>query len=196
MARIGFIALLVALGLGFLTYTEGSLAFQSSAQPEEISLKELISRGPGGNGHIVLTRFALCGNLVHQTDNKHTGWTNVWIPIIPIEEAPKGADEAPTPKNVKALFFSINIHNELELESRLNKPKVQALVTNRISSLSGDVRKLLQQSYPDTDFDTCLIVQEGRTPFSRQTVYLIGGGAFAALCLGIGLIVAARRANR
>ncbi len=196
MGRIGFIALLLAAGLGYLTYTEGTLAFQSSAHPEEISLKDLLARGPDGNGHIILTHFELCANMVHQSEAKKTGWTKVWIPIIPIEEAVPGAAEPPSPKNVKALFFSTNIRNEGDIRARLEKPKVQALVTNRITSLESDIRKLLQQSYPDTDFDKCLILQEGRTPFSREIVYLFGGGAFVALCLGIGLLVASRRANQ
>lgn len=197
MGKLVIIALVVAGALGFMTYTEGTLAFQSSAQPEEIALKDLIARGPGGNAHILLTQFALCDNLVHQfKENNKSVWTHVWIPVVPVEEAIAVGKGPLMPNNVKALFFSINIKNTSELEARLSKPKVQALVTNRIASLESKIRTLLQQSYPSTDFDKCLIIQEGRTPFSRETVYLFGAGAVASLLVAVGLLVVGWRANR
>ncbi|MBI3410383.1 MAG: hypothetical protein HY040_18755 [Planctomycetes bacterium] len=194
MARVGIGLLVVAAILGFITYTEGTLAFQSSAQPEEISLRKLIERGPSGNAHILLTDFVLCDNLVHQYKGTNKdSWTHLWIPVVPIDEVNLAAKAPLNPNNVKALFFSINIRNNVELESRLNKPKVQALVTNQITSLESKIRNLLQQSYPGTDFDKCLIIQEGRTPFSRGIVYLFGGGAALSLLTGIGLFFVAWR---
>jgi hypothetical protein len=72
-----------------------------------------------------------------------------------------------------------------ELENRLNKPKVQGMVTNRITSLDSKIRTLLQQSYPKTDFDKCLIIQEDRTPFNRSLVFAMGGGAILSLLLAL-----------
>lgn len=190
MGRTGFIALIVAGGPGYLTYTEGTLAFQSSEKPVEITLKELIAQGPDGDAHVVVTDFFLCENLAHQfQDKKPSVWTHVWIPAVPIDEVENKVGFNPT--NVKALFFSTSIRNLTELEAKLNKPKVQGLVTNRISSLETKIRNLLRESYPGTDFDKCLIIQEGRTPFSRGAIYALGGGAALALLLAIGLFVAA-----
>jgi hypothetical protein len=196
MTRFGLLVLVGAAFLGYLTYTEGTLAFQSSAQPEQISLQDLIARGPEGNGHVLLTQFVLCADMVQQTEGKKSEWTGVWIPIIPIEEADPRAADPPTPRNIKALIFSTNIRNEAGIRNRLAKPQVQALVTNRISSLADDTRKLLRQRYPQTDFDRCLIIQEGRQPFSRGIVFFLGGGTFVALCLGIYLLLAARRGSQ
>jgi hypothetical protein len=194
VGKFGIAALVAAAALGFLTYTEGTLSFQSSAEPEEISLKNLIARGPQGNAYIILTDFVLCDNLVHQfKDSDKSAWTHVWIPVVPSDEVNPAAKGPLNPSNVKALFFSTNIRNERELEARLNKPKVQALVTNRIVSLESKIRNLLQQSYSGTNFDQCLILQEGRTPFSRGVVYLFGAGAALSLLLGLGLLLAAWR---
>ena len=121
-------------------------------------------------------------------------WTNVWIPVVPSEEGNQAAKAPLRPTNVKALFFSTKIRNETELRSRLNEPRT-ALVTNRILSLDTEIRDLLQKSYPDTDFNKCLIIQEGRTPFSREVVYMLGAGAGWAL-LSLGVFLAAWRSKR
>jgi hypothetical protein len=187
MVRYGIFALIGAAVLGYMTYTEGSLAFNSSPEPEPITLKNLLARGAEGNAYILLTDFVLCSNLVYKSKN-NKDWTNVWIPIVTREEVDPRQKEPPQPKEVKALFFSNRIDGQAALETRLNQPKVQAMITNRISSLENDVRKLLQEAYPGTDFNTCLIIQEGRTPHSRGAVYAMGGGAGLALLLGIGLV--------
>jgi hypothetical protein len=194
MGRFGIFLVVVAGFLGYLTYTEGSLAFQSSAQPEEISLKSLLARGAAGNAYIIVTDFELCDNLVHQfNERSKENWTHIWIPIVPADEVNRN-DKAPLiPKNVKALFFSTKIRNEAELEAKLNQPKVQGMVTNRITSLETKIRNLLQQSYPETNFDTCLIIQEGRTPFSRGIVYLFGAGAAVVLIAGLAVLFIAWR---
>jgi hypothetical protein len=197
MWKFGIGALVVAAALGVMTYTEGTLAFKSSAEPEEISLKKLIDRGPDGNAYIILTDFVLCDNLVNEFNQSNKDrWTKVWIPVVTADEAalvPKGPLN---PSKVKALFFSTKITNHQEIEARLHQPKVQAMVTNRIVSLDAKVRNLLQQSYPGTNFDECLIIQEGRTPFSRGVVYLFGVGAVVALAVGLGLLLLAWQRKR
>jgi hypothetical protein len=192
VVRFGIFALAAAGGLGYLTYIEGTMALQSSAKPETISLKNLIARGPDGNAHIILTDFALCDNMVHQTnDNNQNVWTHVWIPVVPIDEFHPDVKVPVTPRSVKALIFSTNIRNAVEVETRLNKPSIQGMVTNRISSLESKIRALLQQSYPDTDFDKCLIIQEGRTPSSAGLVFLTGAGALLALLVALALFLGA-----
>ena len=190
MARLGIGALIAAAVLGYMTYTEGTLAMQSSAQPETITLKQLIARGANGNAHIVLTDFELCDNLVNQfNENNKAVWTHVWIPVVPKDEVDPKHKGPLTPNNVKALLFSTSITNEPEMEAKLNQPRVQGMVTNRITSLDPKIRNLLKQSYPGTDFDKCLIIQEGRAPFGFGLVALTGGGAVLALLIGVVLLI-------
>jgi hypothetical protein len=192
VVRLGIGALVVAGILGYMTYVEGTMALQSSATPETISLKKLIARGPDGNAHIIITDFALCENLVNQANERSKDvWTQVWIPVVPIDEVDPDARIPVTPRNVKALVFSTNVRNAIEVETRLAKPSIQGMVTNRISSLETKIRALLQQSYPDTDFDKCLIIQEGRAPFSVGLVFLTGAGAVLALLVAVALFLGA-----
>ena len=56
------------------------------------------------------------------------------------------------------------------------------LLTNGLVSLGSEERNLLSTSYPATDFDKCLIIQEGREPAGAgQQILMIGGGIL--LCL-------------
>jgi hypothetical protein len=192
MVRLGIVALVGAGILGYMTYTEGTLASRSSGQPEEFTAKQLIARGTEGNANVIVTDFVLCDNLVHQfNQNSPNSWTDVWIPIVAKDEAGEPNVGPITPKRVKVLFYSTRIHSQNELESRLNQPRVQGLITNRITSLAPKIRDLLQQNYPETDFDTCLIVQEGRSPWGMGGVLLLGGAAFACVLIAVGFFVGA-----
>jgi hypothetical protein len=166
--------------LTFASISEGLIALQCSAQPEDFSLKDLLARGREGNPHVRVGGFAVCDKYVHKTNNKSPGWTQVWIPVVPVEEAIGGGRTAPTPEKIKCLFFSTSISNARELESRLGREQVEGLVNTR-TTIGGDVRRLLQDAYPGTDLDKCLIFQEGRAPFSRGLLCSMAAGAVISL---------------
>jgi hypothetical protein len=97
------------------------LADASSQQPETISLKNLVARGPEGNPNIILTDYQLCDNFVYAA-NKVVGiqevgsWTKVWVPIVPRTAALArlfgGAQPA---KDIQALIYSTHVGNQAEL---------------------------------------------------------------------------------
>ncbi len=183
LGQIGFLALIATIGLGYLAYDEAKLAPWSSPIPQEIKLKELIARGPTGNSHVIVTDFVLCENLVYTYLEKGSGdWNGVWIPIVPTEEADPVQPAKTHPKKVSCLFYSTKIRNLREVETQLNKPKVKGVVTNVIMAVpDGKTRDLLRESYPDTDFDKCLIIHQDRAPATIVNALLYGGGAVVAL---------------
>jgi hypothetical protein len=183
----------ILIGWGVMEWRLGRGA---SATPERISLKQLIARGPEGNPNIILTDFVLCQNIV--VTEKNGRWDNIYIPVIPADEAQQGA--APLrPTNVKAVLFSLNVHSEAEIATVLDKKELPALVTNRIRSLGSEEKDLLQKNYGGIDANTCLIIQEGRKPFSGTLLVVIFGGGTVLLLGGAGLLVwgvmAARQAT-
>ncbi len=190
MVRIGVILLVVAGFLGVFAWKEGTLAAQSSAAPEEIGLKNLIARGPNGNANVVVTDYIMCKNFTYQYQkNNPNSWTEIWIPIVPLDSVDlKKLKEPPSPANVQALFYSKRVHGQGDL-NRLDVPRTQGLVTNRITSLESKIRDMLRQTYPGTNFDKCLIIEEGRAPTSWQLVILAGGGAGVAALAGLVLLV-------
>jgi hypothetical protein len=183
----GAVSGVVAGGMIFIVgLKERSLAATASKASEEIALKDLIARGPDGNPNIILKDFALCENYVCKT--RGTRWDSVWIPAVPRDAVPQGQGMGAKQDNIQALIFTINARNEQDLLLRCDQPRLPALVTNRMVSLGSEEKKLLQQSYPGTDFSRCLIIQEGREPASavKQSV-MIGGGGLLAL-IGTGLL--------
>jgi hypothetical protein len=181
------IMLLIFGGILFgVGWQERGMAANASAQPEEISLKNLIARGPDGNPNIILTDYVLCENLVYESKNGR--WTKVWIPAIPTTDLPPNATKVGRPGNIRALVFSINAGNEAEVEQRCQQPKLRALVTNKIVSLGGQEKKLLEQNYPGTDFARCLIIQEGREPAGSTKLLLMLGGGSVLVLAGLGVL--------
>ena len=188
--KLGIFALVGFGILAYFTYHEAWLASKSSDKPEEIKIKDLIKRGASGNANIILTDFVLCGNFVMQQKSKNGSWTHVWIPAVPTDQAdPDPKAPPPNPPDPKVLFFSTNITNPHELEAKLNRPKVSGMVTNGITTLEPKIRDLLKQSYPRADFDTCLIIQEGRTATSFGAIGAMGVASAALFFVGLGLLV-------
>ena len=72
----------VGICLLVVGFKEKEIAGMASKVPEEISLKNLIARGPDGNPNIILTDFVLCDNYVYKTRGT-AFWTNAWIPVVP-----------------------------------------------------------------------------------------------------------------
>jgi len=190
---IGIFLVIVGIVLIVVGIKERGLAGAASKDPEEISLKNLIARGPDGNPNIILTDYIMCDAAVYTTkDPTMTRWESVWVPAVPREPMHQGLPAAPRPPQVQALLFSINARNEADLHRIYSQPKLRALVTNRIVSLGSKESNLLNQSYPGTNFSQCLIIQEGREPAgAAKLMLMIGGGSLATLAglvvLGIGV---------
>ncbi len=192
----GIALAVIGIAIAVIGFNEKGLAAAASATPEEISLAKLIARGPDGNPNIILTDYVLCDNFVFQTRNG--SWQNAWVPAVPREGQPGGfpnvgippgiPGRAGRPAVIQALIFTIKARDENSLFQLCEQPRLPALVTNRIMSLGGEERRLLEQSYPGTDFSRCLIIQQGREPAgATKLIFMIGGGSLAALA-GFGLL--------
>jgi hypothetical protein len=177
----GVAVTLIGFGAASAGLLERTVALRSTQTPEEISLEKLLARGPSGNPNIILTDFALCKNFVYELGQQ----PRVWIPVVPgnINDPP------PQPTRVHALLFSTNVQNQKELQQRCAQPKLPVLVANKLTVLL-DERGLLETSYPETNFDRCLFLEEGREPSSQTKWMLMIGGGAAAVLAGLLMILA------
>src|SRR5439155_21347296 len=100
----------------FLGLREHSLAVVASKEPEQITLKNLIARGPDSNPNIILTDFALCDNFVYETKNGR--WNKAWVPIISREELPPGQASGGKPEAVQAIMVTMKARDQAELYNR------------------------------------------------------------------------------
>jgi hypothetical protein len=182
---LGIVMVVVGIILAVFGFIEHRMAAASSKQPEEISLQKLIERGPAGNPNIILTDYELCPNFVYKTKNRV--WNAAWVPAVPRNAARQGP--AGRPAVVQALIFTINARDQGSLYQLCQQPRLSALVTNEIMSMGGEEKRLLEESYPGTDFSRCLIIQQGREPAGPvKLLLMVGGGIFLAVS-GLGLAV-------
>ena len=70
-----------------------ALAKRASAEPERISLSNLIGRGRDGNPNIILTNFTVVDVVTEKTITGR--WTKVWIPVVPEGIPPESATAIP-----------------------------------------------------------------------------------------------------
>jgi hypothetical protein len=178
LAGVGVIILGIVCGA--LAFGERDVAASASGEAEEISLRDLLTRGPDGNPYVIVKDFKLQSNFVYE--GGVTSWKAVWIPVKPTTPLKRNQ------KSDDALFYSTRIGNEKEIDERLNQPKVPALVTNRISALDSKARGILERKYPGMDFNTCLILHEGREPASGFKVFGLGFLAIVGFLGGSGII--------
>jgi hypothetical protein len=200
--RFRIAIVLFVLGVVLLVYGfyEWRLSAGASARPEEVALRDLIARGPDGNPNIILKDFEVIdANFVIEQDEKggpNSPWTKVWMPVVPAGTVPPGQPGAlpfnpPQPQlpgRIQALIYSTRIRNEADVQTRCKVPKLRAMVINRIQSLGSEEKKHLQEGYPGTDFDKCLIIQEGREPSGAGFLALLFGGGVLLLLAGVGVL--------
>ena len=93
--------------------------------PEEISLANLIARGPDGNTNIIVKDFVVCENFAYKPNTTGGRWTKVWVPIVPSSAVPPGQMNGGKPTKLQALIFSINIGNQGELQQKCSGPKLR-----------------------------------------------------------------------
>ena len=183
----GLGAMFIGGMLGFFGMREKWVADTASATPEEITLRALIARGSEGNPNIILTDFALGQNYVYK--HKNNIWESGWVPAVPVEDVPQGKMDPGKIQAVKAVIFSINARSEADLYNRCGQPKLKALVVNNLTSLGTAEKNLLRQSYPHSDIDNCLIIQEGRNPAGTLFLVCFLGGGAALMAGGFGAAI-------
>jgi hypothetical protein len=190
--RLGIALIVIGCILGYFTFREGQLASTASAKPEEISLKALVARGPEGNAHIILKDYVAFPQsaVVWSKEDTPNTYTHVFIPIAPPDAT---RVEGKPPPKLDALIKSFKAHSDQAVAQLASQPTIKGMVINRIESLGKKDRELLQQDFPATDFNRCLIVQDGREPSGYALILLMGAGTLVLIAGGVGLLVLGAR---
>jgi hypothetical protein len=181
MGRLGLFALIAGGFLCFFGYKESTLGSGMTKDPEEMTLAQLIQRGPEGNPHVKIRDFSLGSNFVYE--EKSGKWNMVYIPASPRPaQVPPGVPVDPTGP-VQAIIMTGKVNNETELVTLALEPGLTGLVVNRIKSLNKEQKKLLSEKYPTTDFDKCIIFNHGRTVIAPWVSMgmMVGGALLGAL---------------
>jgi hypothetical protein len=211
MGRASLAMVVVGGILCYFGFKEWQMREASSAEPERISLQKLIARGPEGNPYVLLTDFEWCDDVVYEHKGGSAPWEKCWIPVVPSGGAPAagpfpgprfgpGAPErpaGPSPTAFRAIVMTSKVNGPGAVPGYTRQTTLKGLVTNSVMSLGSKERDLLKQGYPNTDFDKCIIIQDGREPAGPgMLAALLGGGTAlfgGGLVIGLMALVKARQ---
>jgi hypothetical protein len=111
----------------------------------------------------------------------HSG---TWVPIVPKDAAVPGAPATP-PTAVKAFVYTDRTRDPEEIYRLLSNPQLAGMITNKVKTPNNRAEDELQSLFPQTDFSTCIFIEEGREPASELTSMLLIIGGIAAVLIGI-----------
>jgi hypothetical protein len=203
------IKLVMIIGGGMLVWfgvQEWRLAQAAKETPQTISCADLSANGPGDNANIVLTDSLICvDSFVYEGKKNSTTWSKVWVPVVPsngeyVQQIKELIEKnggnlnitPPPPQNIKVILTSNKIPSQAEIGALTQQSSITGLVTNKIESLGNKQRKILEESYPGTDFTKCWIVDHDRQPSGMGKVAGMAGGGLVLSLVGVGMLVAGR----
>ena len=191
--------------LTFFGYNEHKLASSAQADPQAMTVAELIEKGPGENAHIVLSDFWLLDaqSVVEYEGEDDTQYTKIWSPVITSDDAyveqyiafMESEDELTAPaynESIHIVLYSEEINDDGDFYNLLQADTVQGLIINEIDSMGGEELSLLQQSLPGINPDKVLIFEHNRKPKSTGTTMLMMVGGVVLILAGPGLFFLGR----
>ena len=81
IALLGLAAILAYLGL-----RQYEIRARAAEAPAQMTLRELLARGPGDNVHVTLTGFNYCDRFSYAEKRIGSGWSAAFFPIVPAGE--------------------------------------------------------------------------------------------------------------
>ena len=183
------IALLIVLvflflgGVGCLVFglVEYHVATKSKPEPQVLTCAELIENGPRGNLHVRVTDYEMRLDACVVSD-LGPRWQDAYIPLVPL-----GAD--PSSKTFRVILSTDEAHTESELGALEAQAQLQGMIINSIASLDLETRSLLQDAYPQVDWDNCWILDHGRKPTEASHALATAGVGASLLVATVVLIV-------
>jgi len=178
--RLGIVGLVTGGMLLFAGAREWQLGSTASAQPDDVSLEELVARGPDAQPHVRVRDFVLGDNYVYFEDDTGSYWTDVLIPAV----SSKMGDQASHVLIPQVIVKTKHISNEDQLSALRARARLEGMVVNRIEALGSEEKDILAKDYPGINFDKCIILEEGREPSQGAMLFLMGGGGLALVLVG------------
>lgn len=182
LSRPGWGCLLLVGGIGALVaaVNEFRLGMNSNEQPQFITCRQLIDKGPGDNLHVVVTGYQLeVDSFVVQRGRKKTdSWKKAWVPVT-------ASDGGGNDGSFHVLFETSLLRKDSDLDQMQKLGELHGMIVNDITSLGSEEQNLLRSSYPKTDFSKCWILEHGRRPGGAQKVLIMIGLGIVGLLIGV-----------
>jgi hypothetical protein len=186
----GFLLLIASCCLCGFGASEADVSKGTTAEPQEVDLAQFEAGQEVTNGHMKFGPHVACYygsfySYLGEKDEKgppgpDTSLSEYYYPIISeqhpaaqelvaeygsLEEVPLDA-ELPDVETFRVLVKAHRFDKlrDLPVEQVARLPSLQGLVVNRVDKLAGEELRILRSNFPSADFDTVLLVEEGRTP--------------------------------
>jgi hypothetical protein len=147
--RLLLIPAILSAGVAIYAGMEAVKAYliqvHSTADPEPVTLAELLDRQGKPNQHVQVRGFHFGSTYVYQTSR--SDWMGVWVPVF--------CDDGRA-----ALVTSGNVRSEVEMERFTQREEVTGVVTNDIESLGYGELKKLESAYPQIDFKKIIVIED------------------------------------
>jgi hypothetical protein len=182
--RLMLITVIGALACLYFGGEEYVLSARSSKEPEEISVRDLIRRGPDGNPNIILKDYSIFEDYVYKKKMISGRWTKVWVPIVPKDDDETNTDEKAA---IHVFLYSEDVANEGEARQRFSKPRLRGLISQQAPKPGIINSILIEKRYPGTQTHNCIIIVEGKEPAGvvKLGLFAFGIVAFTGLTGGI-----------
>lgn len=192
-------SLMFAGACAFFGIWEFNLSRRSSAQPEELTLAELVKRHSNerlqhrsaSNPNVVITDFKIVAPYAVETKGLTQRWVKVWVPIVPADTPDDRVADS-----IAAILFSSSIKNEQELVERFDRPKLQGLIDPQSAEPGIKATFSWKREFPTLDLDRCVIIVEGKQPAGILKLGALGFGFVFFLLLTGGVWYLARKIDQ
>lgn len=201
--------LAIFVGGGFLCYMgyqEVVLRGVAKAEPQVMTVQQLINDGVGDNANVTLQDFIVC-SWAYVYKGREGSMDTIWVPLIPVggeyhqklqaafDENGELIGELPPLNDVRVVLKSSDISNEAELTHLGDAETVSGMVINEVESMSGEELSLMRESYPGTNSAKIQLVEHNRKPKGWGAVFGFFGGGGALIAVGGFLTLSSLRSD-
>jgi hypothetical protein len=163
---------------------DASKVGQVSAAPENITLAQLIARGPDGNAHLRVTDCAFDGRYLSRTSKTRTGVESL-MHIWAVARVPGEAPGTP----VRALVKNTQVSSQADADAFLAVRSFEGLVINKIDKPNDEELGLLRNAYPGFDPARVVLIHAYREPpgqlASFNLLFSLIAGLIAVACVAL-----------
>jgi hypothetical protein len=176
-----FIALIFGPIVSFLWKEQKEFFDLSSVPPQEISITDLIGKGPGANRHLTIVDYQPGGYVCQ---SQYGTWCDVWVALFPADP------QLVKPKEIAVVLHSKQIRDEASLNRLLQSGRIAGICsTDHRSSWGSSLGPKLTEANFGCSLTSAWSIEEMSKPPDEKQLLLYLTGAIA--CFAIVIVTSA-----
>lgn len=157
---------MILAAIGCIGQGVAGIAGNEQTEPQVISCAKLGAEGPGDNGHVTVTDFRACTDLVVvQGGDGKTYWNEAFVPLIPARD--------PDTKNFHVLLDSLTLDDGKKLAGLNSTSSVTGTINRIAQGPTEEAKALLANAYPGVNLNTCYVVHHNVVAISKSRAVVL-----------------------